>query len=125
MGFTTIVLPDCRCLVENCNSSWRNGTFPQPQGMFPEVQASCKNDSIRMMRRFTTRSLRIPKPPLGLVTAAIVLVIFVAVASPEAAFALRRVDPHHHHRILHAFRFRGLRGMLWNPLFRPRSEEHT
>jgi hypothetical protein len=80
---------------------------------------SCKNDSIRMMRRFTTRSLRIPKPPLGLVTAAIVLVIFVAVASPEAAFALRRVDPHHHHRILHAFRFRGLRGMLWNPLFRP------
>jgi hypothetical protein len=25
----------------------------------------------------------------------------------------------HRHRILHAFRFRGLRGMLWNPLFRP------
>jgi len=49
---------------------------------------------------------------------AIVLVIVLAVATPRAAFALHRVD-HHHHRILRAFHFRGLRGLLWNPMFRP------
>ncbi len=32
---------------------------------------------------------------------------------------MQHTPSHHHHRILHAFRFRGLRGALWNPLFRP------
>src|ERR1700691_2055118 len=46
------------------------------------------------------------------------LAIFVAFAASGSAFALHRVV-HHQHRILHAFRFRGLRGLLWNPMFRP------
>ena len=49
----------------------------------------------------------------------IVLTIFFMMAS-GTAFALRRVVQHQrHHRILQALRFRGLRGVLWNPLFRP------
>src|SRR5271166_1705197 len=47
------------------------------------------------------------------------LAILVALVVPQNAFALHRVDTHRHHRILHSYRFRGLRGMLWNPLFRP------
>jgi hypothetical protein len=50
---------------------------------------------------------------------AIVFGIVLALAAPQSAFALHRVDAHRHHRLLHAFRFRGLRGMLWNPMFRP------
>ncbi|MGB6384368.1 MAG: DUF5715 family protein [Terriglobales bacterium] len=48
----------------------------------------------------------------------ITLAIFVTFAASRSAFALHRVV-HHPHRILHAFRFRGLRGLLWNPMFRP------
>src|SRR5208283_959360 len=43
----------------------------------------------------------------------VAIVLFLALAAPQNAFALHRVDPHHH-RILHH-----LRGILWNPLFRP------
>jgi len=43
----------------------------------------------------------------------VAIVLFLALAAPQNAFALHRVDPHHH-RIL-----RRLRGVLWNPLFRP------
>ena len=50
--------------------------------------------------------------------APILLALFIAFALPQNAFALHSVT-HRHHRILHAFRFHGLRGMLWNPLFRP------
>jgi len=58
-------------------------------------------------------------PPARLVVVAIVVVIFVAMAS-ETASALRRVTQHQRrHRILQTFRFRGLRGLLWNPMFRP------
>jgi hypothetical protein len=64
-----------------------------------------------MMLRFTTRSLKIPKPPMALVTAFITLAIFM-VDAPGTAFALRPVS--RRHRILHH-----LRGILWNPLFRP------
>jgi hypothetical protein len=46
------------------------------------------------------------------------LAIFVMVAASGTAFALNRVD-HRHHRILHSYHFRGLRGLLWNPMFRP------
>jgi len=53
------------------------------------------------------------KSPGRLLIALITLAIFVTVAAPGTAFALHRVD-HHHHRIL-----RHLRGILWNPLFRP------
>jgi hypothetical protein len=70
-----------------------------------------------MMRRTTTRVLKFPK--LGLGAALLTLAIFLTVAAPATAFALHRVTPHRHHRILHAYHFRGLRGMLWNPMFRP------
>jgi hypothetical protein len=68
-----------------------------------------------MMRRAITRG---PKLQTGLASALITLAIFLTLAAPRTAFALHRVTPHRH-RILHAFHFRGLRGMLWNPLFRP------
>ena len=68
------------------------------------------------MLRPTTRSLKIRKPPLALLTALITLAIFVTVASPGTAFALHRVAPHRHHRLL---RIRRHFGVLWNPLFRP------
>jgi len=55
------------------------------------------------------------KLPEGLTTAlAILLALAVA---PEAAFALHRVAPQRHHRIVH--RLRHLGSALWNPLFRP------
>jgi hypothetical protein len=75
-----------------------------------------------MMQRPTSRSartsVRIPEPKLALLTSLLTLAIFIA-AAPGTAFALHRVTAHRHHRILQAFRFRGLRGMLWNPMFRP------
>ncbi|MGB8013493.1 MAG: DUF5715 family protein [Terriglobales bacterium] len=58
------------------------------------------------------------KPPATLAVTLFALAVLVAVAAPEA-FALRHVESHRHHRILHLYRFRGLRGVLWNPLFRP------
>jgi len=69
-----------------------------------------------MMQRATTRSLKIRKPTVALLTALITLAIFVMVASPGTAFALHRVAPHRHHRLL---RIRRHFGVLWNPLFRP------
>jgi uncharacterized protein DUF5715 len=56
--------------------------------------------------------------PITLLTSLITLAIFMAVAVPEAS-ALHRVVPHRRHRILHTFHFRGLLGVLWNPMFRP------
>jgi hypothetical protein len=53
-----------------------------------------------------------PKPSLTFVASLIALGIFFMAAAPENAFALHRVG--HRHRILHR-----LRGILWNPLFRP------
>ncbi len=50
--------------------------------------------------------------PLALFTSFLTLAIFLAVAAPENAFAVRPAG--HRHRIL-----RHLRGILWNPLFRP------
>jgi hypothetical protein len=58
-------------------------------------------------------------PACTLLAALAMFAILVAVASPETAFALQQPVVHHHHRILHSYRFRGLRGMLWNPMFRP------
>jgi hypothetical protein len=56
---------------------------------------------------------RSSKPPGNLlIVSALMLAIFVLVASPQTAFALHRVS--HRHRILHR-----LRSILWNPLFRP------
>jgi hypothetical protein len=66
-----------------------------------------------MTRRFITGRLKSSKPPSALVVA---LVMLATVAAPGTAFALHRID-HHHHRILH--HFRGVRGLLWNPMFRP------
>jgi hypothetical protein len=50
-----------------------------------------------------------------MVAALIMLAIFVTIVAPETAFSLHRVD--HHHRIPR--HFRGLRRLLWNPMFRP------
>jgi hypothetical protein len=71
-----------------------------------------------MTTRFSTRSLKSSKSPAAPAVALIMLAIFVMLASPQTAFALHRVDSHHH-RILHALRFRVHRGLLWNPMFRP------
>src|SRR5258708_26912289 len=75
------------------------------------------SDVIAMTRRFTmqsltTRRLKSSKPPSALVAALIMLATFVTIAAPGTAFGLRRVD--RRHRIL-----RHLRGILWNPMFRP------
>jgi hypothetical protein len=74
-----------------------------------------------MTRRFITRRLKSSQPLGALVVALIMLAMFVTVAAPGTAFALHRVDHHvnHHHRILHSYHFRGVRGLLWNPMFRP------
>jgi hypothetical protein len=71
-----------------------------------------------MTLSLTTRRSNSGKPPIASVVALIALAIFVTFAASGSAFALRHVN-HHPHRILHAFRFRGLRGLLWNPMFRP------
>lgn len=52
------------------------------------------------------------KPPRKLAVALMLAMFFVLAASPGAV-AMRRPD-HRHHRIL-----RHLRGLLWNPMFRP------
>jgi len=64
-----------------------------------------------MTLKFPIRRPKIRKPRFAPVIALIALAIFM-VAAPGSAFALRPV--HHRHRILHR-----LRGILWNPLFRP------
>jgi hypothetical protein len=71
---------------------------------------------MRILKSAKTRSLTVPNLPLASMFLALAICLIVAV--PQTAFALHRVVPHHH-RVLHAFRFRGLRGILWNPLFRP------
>ena len=71
---------------------------------------------MRILKSAKTRSLTVPNLPLASMFLALAICLIVVV--PQTAFALHRVVPHHH-RVLHAFRFRGLRGILWNPLFRP------
>ena len=78
---------------------------------------SFQQSNKQMMQRPTTQGMKIPKR--GLALALIMLAFFVTVAARRTAFALHRVTTHRRHRILHAFHFRGLRGMLWNPMFRP------
>jgi len=57
----------------------------------------------------------------ALLTAPTLLTLFFifSLLAPQSASALHRINHPRRHRILQAFRFRGLRGMLWNPLFRP------
>ena len=71
-----------------------------------------------MTQRFITRGFKTSRPPGALVVALIMLAFFLMAVAPGTAFALHRVD-HHHHRFLHALRFTGLRRLLWNPMFRP------
>jgi Family of unknown function (DUF5715) len=54
----------------------------------------------------------------GTLMIALIMIVLALVAVPQAAFALHAIN-HHHHRILHSYHFRGLRGILWNPMFRP------
>jgi hypothetical protein len=55
----------------------------------------------------------------ALTTFAAVMAGIFTLAAPQSAFALQHPVTHHHHRILHVYRFHGLRSALWNPLFRP------
>src|SRR5271169_3895026 len=66
----------------------------------------CSTNDVTAMKRSSK------SPGMVLITP-IMLAVVLALAAPQSAFALHRVDPHHH-RILHR-----LRGVLWNPLFRP------
>jgi hypothetical protein len=59
--------------------------------------------------------MRSSKSPAKSLFALFTLAIFVAAAAPKAALALRH-SVHRGHRVL---RSRGLRGVLWNPLFKP------
>jgi hypothetical protein len=82
----------------------------------PFVWEKGKFSTSRMMRRTLTRALSIQTE---LASKLLALAVFVALAASGNAFALQHVTSHRHHHILHAFHFRGLRGMLWNPMFRP------
>jgi hypothetical protein len=81
-----------------------------------------KRPVVTMQRMMTpslgTRNPEHSKSPTGRLFALIMIAFFITIAAPRTAFALQH-PVNHHHRILHAFHFRGLRGMLWNPLFRP------
>ena len=70
------------------------------------------------MQKLTRRRSKSGRSRIASVTTLVALAIFIAFSASGSAFALHRVV-HHQHRILHAFRFRGLRGLLWNPMFRP------
>ncbi len=78
--------------------------------------------SLQMTVKFTMRAMKCSKSPtqlaFSLVMSAIMLVTFVTVFASGTAHALQPVT-HHRHRVLHALHLRGLRGVLWNPLFRP------
>lgn len=69
----------------------------------------------------TRMDSNLPIPPVRstFTLAALVAVVIIVVAAPSTVFGLQHAVTHHHHPILHAFRFHGLRGALWNPLFRP------
>jgi hypothetical protein len=71
-----------------------------------------------MTRSLTTRRLKSSNPPIASAITLIMLATFVVFTTSKPVFALHRIN-HRPHRILHAFRFRGLRGLLWNPMFRP------
>jgi uncharacterized protein YcbK (DUF882 family) len=70
-------------------------------------------------RLTTSKRSKSSTSPTSLAAALIVLVSFVVLATSGTAFALHRVVPRHHHRILHALHLTGLRRLLWNPMFRP------
>ncbi len=86
-------------------------------GTFPSRNWFEFDDAIAMKRRSKPLGALAIKPIIFAIS--IVLVVVLAVAAPPRASALQHVVTHRHHRILHAFHFRGLRGLLWNPLFRP------
>jgi Family of unknown function (DUF5715) len=54
---------------------------------------------------------------LTIATTMLALAVFLMVASPRSAFALRR--PSRRHRIVRALHLHGIARLLWNPLFRP------
>src|ERR1700738_108644 len=68
-----------------------------------------------MTQGLITRRSKSSEPPRMFAVALLMLATFVTIVAPGTAFALHRVD--HHHRIPR--HFRGLRGILWNPMFRP------
>jgi len=102
-----------------------NGYFAHPPPGLLKSGGSQLNDAIVMTQKLKAPGTLPISPimlPIVIKTVfgiAIVIVLVLALAAPQSAFALHRVDAHRHHRLLHAFRFRGLRGMLWNPMFRP------
>lgn len=93
---------------------------------FESLEEKWYSTDPRLLRRYIKHDAAIEmttrlKAPAGLMMAPILLalVTFFALTTPQSAFALHRINHPRRHRILQAFRFRGLRGMLWNPLFRP------
>src|ERR1700686_1294004 len=56
------------------------------------------------------------RPSSGRLGVILLLAIFVMFGASGNAFAIQRA---HRHRIWRALHFRGLRGLLWNPMFRP------
>src|SRR6267378_7078751 len=74
--------------------------------------ASDRESFQTMTQRLMTGTPKNSKPPRALTAVLIMLAVFVTVAAPGTAFALHRVD--RRHRFL-----RHLRGILWNPMFRP------
>src|ERR1700686_4311092 len=63
-----------------------------------------------------SRSLNNCRPSSGRLGVILLLAIFVIFGTSGNAFAIQRA---HRHRIWRALHFRGLRGLLWNPMFRP------
>jgi hypothetical protein len=69
-----------------------------------------------MMVKPLTRGVKRCQAAGGRIATFLLLAIFVMAAGQGSAFGVQRV---HRHRILRIFHFRGLRGLLWNPMFRP------
>src|SRR5208283_1640202 len=95
------------------------GVFQGSQERLQQQQEMHQNDAEIMTERTTTRRTQSSKSPIALAMSLLTLAILFALAIPQSAFALHSVNSHRRHRILHAFRFRVMRGYLWNPLFRP------
>ena len=69
-----------------------------------------------MMVKPLTRGVKRCRAAGGRIATLLLLAIFVMAAGQGNAYGVQRV---HRHRILRVFHFRGLRGLLWNPMFRP------
>jgi hypothetical protein len=73
-----------------------------------------------MAKRFTTRSSNPSETPDVRVVGLVMLAVFVTLAAPGTAFAVRRAEHHHRMGLYHIRNFfRNVPRFLWNPMFRP------